>query len=229
MCSLYQFHKHLDLENLLFFNCRSHSYRHVLFWCPVSSVLTSLNLIPDTVNHRKDCGTVRYRNNWMSVLLLCRFRANVNARQHHQLLWRTARYSTPRILFTLLPHTVYFAMLGFCYCQICTPCVWHSLLTDVTFVLLASTSLFMSNLCYIVWYFCSLQVLFSVYMFLSACNEFWWYYKREFNTECVVSPVCFQIVFFFLQVLFTVHLHFVLGTLCMHFYEVQFCVYQSKC
>lgn len=127
-----------------------------------SSVLTSLNLIPDTVNHREDCGTVRCRKNWMSVLLLCRFRASVVAWQHHQLLWRTARYSIPGILFMLLPHTALFAMLGFCFCQICTPCVWHSLLTYVTFILLVSTSSFMSNLCYIVWYFCSLKVLFCV-------------------------------------------------------------------
>jgi len=163
----------------------------------------------------------------MSVLLLCRFRASVIARQHHQLLWTRARYSTPCILFTLLLHTALFAMLAFCYCQICTPCVWHSLLTDVTFILLASTSSFMSSVCYIVWYFCSLQVLFSVCVLLSACIEFWWCYQREFNTECVVSPVCFQTTFF-LQALFTVHLDFVLGTLCMLFYEVQFPVYQSK-
>jgi hypothetical protein len=51
--------------------------------------------------------------------------------------------------------------------------------------------------------------------------------STEFNAECVVSPVCFQTVF--LQVLFTVYLDFVLGTLCVLFYEVQFPVYQSKC
>jgi hypothetical protein len=131
-----------------------------------------------TVSHMKDCGTVRCRNNWMSVLLLCRFRASVFAGQHHQLLWRTGRYSTPCILLTLLLHTALFAVLGFCFCQICTCCVWRSLLIDVTFMLLASTSSFMSNLCYIIWYFCSLQVLFCVCVY---------FYQLALNADDVIN------------------------------------------
>jgi len=48
-------------------------------------------------------------------------------------------------------------------------------------------------------------------------------------TLSVLLALCVSRLFFFLQALFTVHLDFVLGTLCMLFYAVQFPVYQSKC
>lgn len=53
----------------------------------------------------KSVATLEYRNNWLSVLLLCRSWASVDAGHHHQQLRRWARYSTPCILFVFLADT----------------------------------------------------------------------------------------------------------------------------
>jgi hypothetical protein len=168
----------------------------------------------------------------MLVLLLCRFRASVDAWQHHQLLWRTGRYCTLRLPLRCC-HTLHFRCAGF----LLLPVMWPMCLT------------FISNRCR--FHIASKHWGVTYVQFILYCLTFLFFavtvvsvsYQLTLNTECVISvqlalcvllTLCISRLFSYkhssLQI-FRLHwaLYICIVFLALCVYEVQFPVNHSKC